>query len=537
MILFGTSAWSYLYIAYPLMNGSEPSSALDAVNTMSNVPEQGPAAAVASPNDTIAVLANHDPNAQSLSIEEEMALLQMFNTWDTKKDGKLDLDEFKTFIDLTVEPVLRFGTLDLDKDGVISMKEIYLVLSAFDSTDIYACDDTDQLLLDVFGYDADPRDNMYYEYLAQLWLYELDVEKIGSISLENYVSYIETEEWIYHNHDENDFVSFDEFKNGAFGSLCFQTWQKLINLAATNNDVFDAAYAQLAMTDIATIAQLQLTTTPQQFDDVIQNYMDGKTYTVSTGHSPTKSLLYALPLPYELRRRLGKNEGSRGVGIDFEFRCCCFSGDEMVKIMQQGIVKEVRVSELAVGNYVFDGDEYSKIVAIETGYSAIKMMKLSLNDSMTLTLTSEHLLFDANHNSIHTKNIQIGDVLLNDLVVSNIEYNQFGIPFTPFTMSGKIEVNGVTASVYSVASSHDTAHECFKLIRFLSQHVSEYYTATFVEYILTDIRIIYEYAPNFWTYACNIYPVIYMIGWIVLGTISLMRQFLFYLFASYYPLE
>ena len=215
----------------------------------------------------------------------------------------------------------------------------------------------------------------------------------------------------------------------------------------------------------------------------------------------------------------------------------CFSGDGIVKIMQQGIVKEMRVSELAVGNYVFDGDEYSKIIAIETGYSAIKMMKLFLNDSMTLTLTSEHLLFDANHNSIHAKDIQIGDVLLNGLVVSNIEYNQFGIPFTPFTMSGKIEVNGVTASVYSVAASHDTAHGYFKPIRFLSEQVSEYYTATFVEYVLTDLHIIYEYVPNFWEYALNIHPVINVIVWIVVGSIFSMRQFMFYLFANYYPLE
>jgi len=262
--------------------------------------------------DATDILVGHDSGAVGLTADEDEVLSQFFGLYDANGDNMWDLAEFEAFIDAVVNPAARFNAMDLDADSVLSLKEIYLVLATFNETAVFECDEVDAFVYDVFGHHASPRDSLYYEYMAQLWLYELDAEeKVGVISRAKYAKYVQDEEWLYHNHDADSYLDLAEFKARFFDSLYFQNWQKnlLIGRADAAHSLF-VAKAELRSLGVAAVASVELTTVPHQFDDAIDAYLDGKTFSVETGeHRVSQTILYAFPYfdrsrTYSARRRL-----------------------------------------------------------------------------------------------------------------------------------------------------------------------------------------------------------------------------------------
>eukprot|EP01084_Bolivina_argentea_P055743 102143_1 len=469
------------------------------------------------PSNTLQAVYDYD-EIEGITPEQESVLRAIFHLMDLDKDNRWNLHEFELFIDGAIQPEINFDRMDFDDDAVLSMKEIYLLIEAFDHTDVYECSSTDHILADVFGYEQlDTEDRgLFYEYIAQLWLYQLDTEEIGVISKEKYVKYIEDEEWDYHNHNGDDHVDFNEFKDKFFDSVYYQSWKRSMDAFKDDEDSMTDIFVQLDNMDDSAIAAVKLTTTPHQYDTEIFEYIGGNSDHSDQSddseennheHSASESLLYALPNVYfannlfvldpSNRRRLAYLEVN-SVGWQFswakmKWEGMCFSEESKVNVLKmKGIVEVKELKDVKVGEYVFDGMEYTKIIAVEKGDLLLKMIKLYMNDTFII-LSEDHLLYDYNNQRIPAGNLKIGSKIYNDFVVYDIEYGLYHLPVTPFTMSGMIQVNDVKASNYIISdAAADAAHKLLAPFRFVSEYVNEYYPAMIIQDCLWDNIHLYK---------------------------------------------
>lgn len=541
----GGMVWSYLFMsstntmtAVSNGSGSQPANyGIPVIPGRKKKDEEG---------NTLEVLLDHDPDAAVLTQDEARLLTDWFNLYDANDDGLWDLAEFEVFIDEVLEPEERFDAIDLDKDSVLSFKEIYLFLSKFDESSIFECDESDRFIHDALGHKSDERDSLYYEYMAQLWLYELDKLKVGSISKANYVKYVEDEEWEYHNHDADSHVDLSEFKDRFFGSLFFKTWQKSMSLVG-DDKAFQPIRDEFLTGDlVAQLSELELSTNAHEFDSVIEKYMNGQTYSVKTDqHSPTQSLLYSFPLAaisnsMSSKRRLGVCWN----GKSWHWKCgclCdanCFDESGIVNVLADGSVETRLLKDVFAGDYVFDGAGYTKVIAVEKGGNVkLEMIQLYFSYDSAITLTADHLLYNEQNEMIPAGDVQIGDKLLNDLVVTDVEYNLYKTPSTPLTMSGKISV-GVTASCYIISPQFaGSAHKLLMPFRFLSENLSEYYTAQVLESIIADFLVAYNLSPAIWNYCGYLHPFVNVLIAVVMVPIFLMRSIVIYFFSQLSVLE
>jgi len=118
--------------------------------------------------------------------------------------------------------------------------------------------------------------------------------------------------------------------------------------------------------------------------------------------------------------------------------CFCFGGDGTAKILVNGVVKKVKVKDLSAGDYVFDGREYSKIIGVEHREEQVAMIKVHFDDGSAITMTEHHLLYNEQNELMQAGELKIGDKLLNDLVVVNVESNLYASPFNALTMSVRL---------------------------------------------------------------------------------------------------
>merc|ERR1712039_888907 len=131
-----------------------------------------------------------------------------------------------------------------------------------------------------------------------------------------------------------------------------------------------------------------------------------------------------------------------------DYTCSCFGEESVVKVLVDGVAQEKNMKDVFAGDYVFDGSDYSKIIAVERSEEKVQMIKVHLNDNSELTMTANHLLYNAQSELMQAGKLKVGDKLLNDLVVVGVEFGLYESPLNALTMSGKIQVNGVTASCY-----------------------------------------------------------------------------------------
>merc|ERR1712157_445371 len=104
----------------------------------------------------------------------------------------------------------------------------------------------------------------------------------------------------YHGYDEASTVTFDEFKDRFFGSLYWESW---FNSKHIDTDLMMDAYDELSVINDVSIAELELTTQQSEVAPIIEAFMNGRSFSEATGHSPTRSLLYAFSMRDAMTRR------------------------------------------------------------------------------------------------------------------------------------------------------------------------------------------------------------------------------------------
>eukprot|EP01083_Nonionella_stella_P312331 1116705_1 len=353
--------------------------------------------------------------------------------------------------------------------------------------------------------DDDDDNTLYNEYIAQLWLYQLDTEKIGVIARDDYIKYIEDEEWQFHNKNDDAHVDFGEFSSLFFDSLYYKSWRHSMQQLADDEDLINGIYEAISDIDASDIAALSLSTEAHEFNAAILSYVN--THVLSDEHDATQSLLYSFPNIYYAkdliditsRRRLRKNPHYGSIYGGFGDMKFCFGETGVVDMRTaDGDYDKKQLKDVRVGQYVFDGDEYSKVIAVEIGETHMMMLKLSMhhmndsNQNTDIVLTEDHLIYTRNNKLIRADEVHIGDTLYNDYIVYDIAHNVASKASTPITMSGRIQVNGVKSSCYIAgAREAEIEHQILAPFRWTSQHLSEHYAALVVENCIHDVIQIY----------------------------------------------
>eukprot|EP01084_Bolivina_argentea_P119205 211381_1 len=154
-----------------------------------------------------------------------------------------------------------------------------------------------------------------------------------------------------------------------------------------------------------------------------------------------------------------------------------------------------KLKDVKIGDYIFDGDKYTKVIAVELNDNTpLEMITLYMNkiDKMNtnvftnITLTGDHLLYDNNNKLVASQDIEIGDVLYNGYTVYDVK-TMHELSSTPITMSGYIQVNDVKTSCYILDELFaKRVHKVLSLFRWTSNNVNEYYTGKLIETGITD---------------------------------------------------
>lgn len=131
----------------------------------------------------------------------------------------------------------------------------------------------------------------------------------------------------------------------------------------------------------------------------------------------------------------------------------CFSGNMEVIVEGKG---PIAMEMLQVGDFVKVGNDeaYEQVYAF--GHRVPQMytefLQLHTDAGTPLEMTAEHLVFlDGESNPVRADSIKVGDVLQakdNDAVVQKISLVHRNGIYNPLTVSGTIQVNGITSSSY-----------------------------------------------------------------------------------------
>ncbi len=148
--------------------------------------------------------------------------------------------------------------------------------------------------------------------------------------------------------------------------------------------------------------------------------------------------------------------------------------------------------DIVIGDYVFDGDSFTKVLTVEYGpkQGMIKFFMTNINNSThksTITMTSNHLLYDNVNKLITASEIKIGSIIWNNFIINKIE-NDYQFSSTPVTFSGYLQINnGVKVSSYIRNEKYaKLCHDFLTPFRWISNNINQQITGKVVEWIVTD---------------------------------------------------
>eukprot|EP01084_Bolivina_argentea_P296436 510555_1 len=185
---------------------------------------------------------------------------------------------------------------------------------------------------------------------------------------------------------------------------------------------------------------------------------------------------------------------SGGGGFD------CFSQNSLLLNRNNN---SIEMTNINIGDYIFDGDQYTKVIAIEKGAGDIKVPMISLYlfkynkynilTINSITLTPHHLLYNNNNSLISAADFQIGDVLYDNFTIYNILVSaEFSVNVV--TMSGYLQVNGIKSSCYVENEKFANGIHTFAAIfRWTSKYVSEYYTNSILQWLIPESGNLYRW--------------------------------------------
>ncbi len=179
-----------------------------------------------------------------------------------------------------------------------------------------------------------------------------------------------------------------------------------------------------------------------------------------------------------------------------EYVTLCLSENGQVITKTRGISL---LKNIVIGDEIFDGNSFTKVLTIEHGpKQSMRQLLLSniddVSDNKSVTMTSNHLLYDANDELVQSKDIKIGDIIYNNYIVKDIKFDS-QYSSSPITFSGFLQVNGIKVSSYVIGKEFATAcHNSIwsKILRWLSTNINEQIVGEVAELCFADFSLLIQ---------------------------------------------
>eukprot|EP01084_Bolivina_argentea_P059215 108091_1 len=425
------------------------------------------------------LLLKHRPG-DIISDEERAEMRQIFNRYDKNDDDCLDKLEFRHYINNELHIDDGFNFMDINGDSVLRYGELVYVLRQFESVPDLQTREIKTSLATIFGDKYDQTSNNDPEYLAMILFEQLDPMKNYVIKRKEYMDFKVNAEWNEYDKYEINFngecISFEQFRKHFFGNPQFIQVQTIyeekeygvFNLEEISNNILSAEEQDIESMDVMY--------GPHEFD---------------LTQSPRRRLFWWIFVAVAFVVFVAV--ALIAVGISVAQNSGCYDGNGLISILNKGILK---IKDAAVGDYVFDGYEFSKIFYIhkESHNKRVKMNKIKYgkpdteNDNInSITLTPNHLLYVEGYEyPFPSSDISIGDTLINIYGNNGTVYNietVYSKPITPVTNSGNLMVNGVKTSVFTKSiKEHNRLQRSGAMFRWVSDNINQEIAVNMIDF-------------------------------------------------------
>eukprot|EP01083_Nonionella_stella_P281197 956805_1 len=444
------------------------------------------------------LLLNHE-RLTPINIEERREIKRLFDGYDMDYNDCLNELEFGRYIRSETHSEEQFILMDINHDGVLSYRELVhmlrqlIVIPQLRSTDIKID------LREIFGDLYDENDNNNYaEYLAMTLFEIIDPFKENIIRKNEYIEFqIDLEFAEYDKHGDDKCITFPEFKLQFFHSPTFNSLQR-IHKQRENNE-FDIG--QLVNNIISTLESDILAIKPIYGPHQLPIHDERRRLNIFTlGHD---IYLYSMGniIGGNIYTTIAYTTGDWGTNDGSHPADGCYSDNGLINILNNKGIKEIKqIKDITVGDYVFDGNKYSKIYYIhsESHNKRIEMNKIKYGDhDNSLTLTGDHLVYMMGFKyPIISDDISIGDVLqlaidddMNGIngTVYDIEI-VYGYPLIPVTESGNLMVNGIKTSCFTKSvEKQNQLHRSGMIFRWISNNINQHLAVIMIDFYFDGI--------------------------------------------------
>jgi Ca2+-binding EF-hand superfamily protein len=428
-------------------------------------------------NGDIDILLDHtdyDIDNNIISYKEEEILLNLFNKYDADNTELLCYDEFGLFIKEIFKFDAAFDRMDINEDGKLDYAEFVYAFKQFNKInakndnvlEVSGVDEMKQMLESELPDNTEYTEEVQAELEVNLVFYEIDTNNNNYIAKDEFSKYQVDIEWFQLKSSYNGKLDFNEFRNEFFDNQYFKTYQN----ARKNSDKFNEfryilETAHSNSNQVIENVNKQIVFGCHELDDVISKY----------DNNAKRRRTLAAAIIAAIISGVASIAVSAG---DAASAHACYYDHGTVYKLNYG---EMYLKDVAIGDYVFDGNQFTKIFHIQEYENIVTdMIQIKFGIDQSVVVTPKHLLY-VNDQLVTAENIKIGDLLSDGSYNDNDNYTVHDIeflynlhPINPITFSGNLAVNGIKTSVFSHSvNEHIRLQKYGAIFRFISRNVNE----------------------------------------------------------------
>lgn len=306
-------------------------------------------------------LLDHERNS-TVTSEEDAILRSVFSDYDDDDDGLWSYSDFTNFVEDTMRADASFALMDSKtNDGYLDYDELVLIFTVFESFLTLHEDEINKVLVEVTGLPLKEAKAQEPEVLASL-IYEVVGHGEDGISEKEWFDYMVAYQWEQFNEDKDSFVDFAEFERDFFESDMFLAFQQCSHevegtdpqsavQAFKDTPIVHHSRRRLINEDLIGMGVGAVGMGVGGFGLLVGVPLGIVTVPVS---GAIMAVAGAITLGSFLGGVVGRAIRDRGGG--------CYDDMSFVSVRREGGFADViRIKDVNVGDYVYDGDDFTKV--------------------------------------------------------------------------------------------------------------------------------------------------------------------------------
>ena len=312
-------------------------------------------------NDLLSLtpLLDHERNA-SVTAQEDAILQTYFAEYDEDDDGLWSYNDFANFYEAELHCNETFGLMDIKtNDGYLDYDELVTLFTAFYDVPLLHNPLLDDLALNVTEVSQEDV-QIVGPQLYALVIYEAVPHGENGIAQEEWYNFVLNHEWQRFNGDNNEVVDFAEFEMNFFESETFLLFQECLREEECENP--EAAFQAFQDAEIVHHDRRRM----------LNKWLKaGISVGVTAVAAVATSVAAVAALPLETAAGVAAVSIMAVQSIGYMIFSGtamglingCYDDRSLVTVWKAGGVSEIAIRDVAVGDYVYDGTDFTKVMS------------------------------------------------------------------------------------------------------------------------------------------------------------------------------